>query len=278
MEKEKPGSFRLSSDKKYGNGSYVLVFMLLSGIFTTYEDRIPPHSLSTIVGIVVFTLRLVLDTGLMYFFVLWIADVIRRKRKTGKPESKKFRLIVNIIFSVIFLIMFVTLLQSALKTQKASELTPQETSFMTEFQEKTGTFVIKSDELKVAMQGFMDVLKSEDMSKMHQALQSVQNTSLALQPEIDNQKVFVEQNWNLFKESNEKKKQFIEGYAKAIDVRDRHNRKLTDLVTYGLKIDWNNPTKTQMEEWTRIADELAVIEKELQTTQSEFQALVQAQS
>ena len=255
-----------------------MFFLLLGGFFTIYGDRIPPHSLSTIVGIVVFTLRLVLDTGLMYFFVLWIADVIRRKRKTGKPESKKFRLIVNIIFSVIFLIMFVTLLQSALKTQKASELTPQETSFMTEFQEKTGTFVIKSDELKVAMQGFMDVLKSEDMSKMHQALQSVQNTSLALQPEIDNQKVFVEQNWNLFKESNEKKKQFIEGYAKAIDVRDRHNRKLTDLVTYGLKIDWNNPTKTQMEEWTRIADELAVIEKELQTTQSEFQALVQAQS
>lgn|GEM_PF-4604159 len=75
--------------------------------------------------------------------------------------------------------------------------------------------------------------------------------------------------------SSDKEKEVATLYAKALDVRDRHNKKLIELATFGLKIDWNNPDETQINKWTEFADELSMIEKEVQAIQTEFQAAFQ---
>ena len=45
---------------------------------------------------------------------------------------------------------------------------------------------------------------------------------------------------------------------------------------FGLTIDWSNPTEAEMTKWQKLAEELSVIEKELQNTQTEFQAAIKS--
>jgi len=272
LEQKNLKSFRIPS-KKYGNGSYLIIFILLTVILNMFERSTNIQGLPTFAIVIFYALPMILSMGSLYFLVLWIADLIRRKSKKLKPENKKLKLIVGIIFLIIFLGWFVSYISSTLKTLKTREV---ETSLASKLLDASSGFQVKSDAQKNAMQDFLNVVQSNDMSKMNGSLRNLLDASVALQPEIDNQKIFIEQNLNTFsKDSNNKK--VLDAYAKAIDVRDRHNKKIIELARYGtFWINWNEPDEKYLEGWTKLSNELAVIEQELQTTQSEFQALIQS--
>ena len=272
LENKDIKSFHIPT-KKYGNGSYSIIFMLLTVIFNMIEKSTNVQGLPVFVIVIFYALPMILSMGFLYFLILWIADLIRRKSKKLKPENKKLKLIVGIIFLIIFLSWFVSYVSSTLKTVKTKEV---ETSFASKLMEASSGFQVKSDAQKNAMQDFLNVVQSKDMSKMNGTLHNLLDASVALQPEIDNQKIFIEQNLDTFGKDNKNKK-VIDAYAKATDVRDRHNKKIIELARYGtFWINWNNPDEKYIEGWTKLSDELAVIEQEMQTKQSEFQALIQS--
>ncbi len=262
LEKPKTKSFRISSPEKYGNGSYLIMFFLLYWIFQSHFDS-NPISYITIFLVSFFNI------GVGYFFVLWISDFIRRRGKIERPENKKFRLVVNIIFALLFLGLVISLFNIISSGSQLNKLTPQQTSFLSELEEKSKGFTLKSDEQKVALQAFIDTLTSEDYSNIKIVLQNLLNSTKVLQPEIDSFKEFAQQ--SILISNGEKEKQRATIYAKSLEIRDRHNKKLTELVTFGLLIDWNNATQKQMDKWTQLTKELGVIESEIQSAQAELQ-------
>lgn len=258
--------------KKYSYGKYLLVFMLLAGVFNSVEQNIKPHSLSAFSAFFITAFRIILDTGVLYFLVLWIVDLIRRRGKIERPENKKARLIINIIFAIIFLSMVASVLMVSFKST-SNELNPQQSSFLSKLNEKNQEFIILNNEAKTATQSLLDILNAQEWTKMKGALQKVLSATQALQPKIDEMRAFAEENSQMFK--NDQEKQAAIFYTKAMEIRDRHNKKLIELLTLGLRIDWNNPDEAELNQWTKVAGELSEIEKEVQATQSEFQKVFQ---
>ena len=258
--------------KKWGYGKYLLVFMLLAGVFNSVEQNIKPHSLSAFSAFFITAFRIILDTGVLYFLVLWIVDLIRRRGKIERPENKKVRLIINIIFAIIFLSMVTSVLMVSFKST-SNELNPQQSSFLSKLNEKNQEFIILNNEAKSATQSLLNILNAQEWTKMKGVLQKVLSATQALQPKIDEMRAFVGENSQMFK--NDQEKQAATFYTKAMEIRDRHNKKLIELLNIGLQIDWNNPSEAQLNQWTKVAGELSEIEKEVQATQSEFQKVLQ---
>lgn len=269
----KPRVFSISAGK-YSYWKWLIVFVLLNGIFSTYEQSIKPHSLSASMSFFVAGISFVLEMGAMYFLTLWIIDLIRRRGKVERPENKKTKLIVNIIFAIIFLMMLSTVVMSVSKSSPAAN--SQQDSFMSTLLEKNKEFSSESNEVKIATQAFLDVLGNKELGEMHGALANLLNATQALQPKIDELKIFSQQSIAL--SSGEQEKQASILYAKAVDVRDRDNQKLTELATFGLTIDWGNLTNAQITKWTQLASELGTIENEMKSTQTELQNALQASS
>jgi amino acid transporter len=108
-EVEKNGQIDKSTKsqiKKYSYGKYLLVFMFLGAIFNTLQQNIKPHSLSAFSAFAITFVQIILDTSVLYFLVLWVIDLIRRRR--NRPENKKVKLVVNIIFAALFLLMIIS--------------------------------------------------------------------------------------------------------------------------------------------------------------------------
>src|SRR3989338_611671 len=236
MEQEK---IEMKSNK-HSYGKYLLIFMFLAAMFSSLEQNIKPHSLSTLSAFFITFVRIILDTSVLYFLVLWIADLIRRRGKIERPENKKARLIINIIFAVIFLGMVVSILMVSFKST-SNELNPQQSSFPPELNEKNQEFIALNNESKTATQNLLNVLNAQEWTQMKGALQKVLSAAQALQPKINEIKTFAEQNSQLF--GSEQEKQAADFYAKAMEVRD--NKKLIELITLGLQIDWNNPDESK---------------------------------
>jgi|GEM_PF-5633393 len=155
--------------KKPSYGKYLLVFMLLAGIFNTFEQNIQPHSLSAFSAFLVTGLRIILDTGVLYLLVLWIAALIRRRGGIDRPENKKVRMVINIVFAVIFLLIIVSVLM-VVKKSPSAELNPEQTSFVNQLLEKNQEFSSENSGVKVATQSLLNILNNQEWSKMHSAL------------------------------------------------------------------------------------------------------------
>jgi len=102
--------------KKHSYGKYLIIFMFLATIFSSLEQNIKLLFFSTPVVFFIALVRIVLDTSVLYFLVLWIVDLIRRRGKIVRPENKKVKLMINIIFAVIFLGMVVSVLMVSFKS------------------------------------------------------------------------------------------------------------------------------------------------------------------
>jgi amino acid transporter len=270
---QKEKSFRVSTEK-LSNGMLFLVFIVLSGILNTYEQGIKPYSLSMSMALSIAVIRIILDTGAPYFLTLWIIDLIRKRGKIERPENKKVKLIVNIIFAIIGLMMIYSVFLMYTAKPSSTEIDSKQTSFISLMLEKNKEFSNENDKVKTATQSFLDVINNENWTKMHDTLGNLLNAAQALQPKIEEMKVFAQQSSNLF--SGEKDKQASALYTKVIDVRDRYNKKVIELATFGLTIDWKNPTETQITKWTQLADELGTIENEVKNIQAELQNAIQA--
>ncbi len=96
-----------SKSNKHSYGEYLLIFLFLNVVFSSLKITIGRILLSvfsaSILAFFITAVQIVLDMGVWYFFVLWIADLIRRRGKIERPENKKVKLIINIIFAVMFL-------------------------------------------------------------------------------------------------------------------------------------------------------------------------------
>jgi len=114
-------SFRILT-KGYGYGKWLLVFMILSIIFSLYEKGIKPHSLSALMSFFITMISIVLSTGVFYFLTLWIMKLIRHRGKIKRPESKKAKRIVNIIFAILLLMMFLSVIITILKVSSTKTL------------------------------------------------------------------------------------------------------------------------------------------------------------
>ncbi len=266
---------------KHSYGKYFLICAILGGLNSNYGDSLfkansLSHSMAVTVAIIFAVVEIALSTGTMYFLVLWIMDLIRRRGKIDRPENKKAKLIVNIIFGVILLMMLVsvglTMYRSSGKSN--TQLTQEQSTFISAVTQKSHDFTIESDKVKVATQAFIDILNAEQLSGMHDALQNLVYATADLQPKINELKVFSEESRKVF--TTEKDRRVADLYARAIDVRDRDNKKLSELATFGLTIDWSDPKESEISRWQELAEELSAIEKELQATQAEFQAAIQA--
>jgi amino acid transporter len=268
MEQEK---IEVKSNK-HSYGKYLLIFAFLAAMFGSLEQNIKPQSLSALSAFFITFVRIILDTSVTYFLVLWIADLIRRRGKVERPENKKVKLIINIIFAVIFLGMVISVLMVLFKPT-TNQLNPQQSSSLSELNEKNQEFITLNNEAKTATQYLLNVLDAQEWTEMKGALQKVLSATQALQPKINEMKAFAEENSQLF--TSEQEKQAAIFYGKAMEVRDRHNKKLIELITLGLQIDWNNPDEAKLNQWTKIAGELSEIEKEIQSTQLEFQKVFQ---
>ena len=255
---------------KHSYGKYLLIFAFLSVIFSSVEQSIKLHSLSVFSAFFITFVGIILSTSVTYFLVLWIADLIRRRGGIDRLENKKVRMVINIVFIVMFLGIINSVLM-VVKKSPSAEFNFEQTSFTNELFEKNKNFSDENGNVDIATQSLLDIFNNQEQSKIHGALQNLLSTTQALQPKIDELKNFTQQNATIFSDE----KEIATLYSKAIDDRDRYNKKLIELAKFGLKIDWNNPDEAQVNKWAELADELSITEKEVQTTQTELQAAFQ---
>jgi len=248
--------------KKHSYGKYLLVFVLLIGIFSVFKENIEPRSLSGPLSSFIFLfVQPVLDIGLVYFLVLWIADLIRRRKGVERPENKKIKLWINIIFGIL-LILFVALFVISLFESSSTELTPEQAIFQNQLLDKNQEIDSFNNEIRAASQSLVNVLNNQEWQKMPSTLQNLLNAAQALQPRLDEYKVFIQQNSDLLKSDQEKTASSFS--IKMLDIRDRHNRKLIEIAKLGLTIDWSNPDETKGNQLMVLINELSKIEKEMQ--------------
>lgn len=266
-------SFRITTEK-YSYGKWAVVFLLLGAISNTFFDKMSfrdfPHSISLILIFLASALPFTLSLGFFYFFVLWIMKLIRHRGKIERPENMKTKRIVNIIFILLLLAFMVSIISSMSKAVSSSKVSPEQTSFINALLEKNKDWSNEIDGVKVAMQTLLDVMSNKEFSKMHGALENLLTATKALQPKIDDMKIFYQQGASLSR--NEKEQHIFDLSLKAIDLRDQDNKKLIEMATFGLTINWENPTESQIAKWTQLAKELGVIETEIQNTQTELQS------
>lgn len=98
-EKEKIEE-RLKTSSEHWYGAYLIIFFMLSAGYTTAVQNIPNHSFSFFPALLVGVLGGGLELGIVYFLILWIVDLTRRRGGIDRPENKKVRLVINIIFAV----------------------------------------------------------------------------------------------------------------------------------------------------------------------------------
>lgn len=270
---QKIESFRIPSEK-YGYGKLALIFLLLSGIYNTFiNDKISfkslPHSLGIFLIFLTSVIEMALGLALFYFLILWIMKLVRNRGKVERPENKKTKKIITIIFIILFLWVVVSVGLSMSKAVSSLKISPEQTSFINTLLKKSNEFSGESDQVKVSTQSLLDVMGNKDFSKIHEALKNLLSATQALQPKIDELKTFSQQGTDI--SSNQKQQAVFNLYLKAIDLRDQYNKKLIEMATFGLTVDWESPTEAQMAKWTQLAKELGVIESEIQSTQVELQ-------
>lgn len=108
-----------NQERKNNYGIYLLISVFLSYIFNVIPNNNEPHTLSSgLAFLVSFSTTIIpqiLDIAVVYFLVLWIIDLIRRRGGIERSENKNTKLVVNIIFAIPLLIMFASILITFLK-------------------------------------------------------------------------------------------------------------------------------------------------------------------
>src|ERR1035437_2495514 len=94
-------SFRISPEKKYGYGQLTGVFLLLMVVFNMFSEKW--YSLGTFMIFLTAIIEQVLAAMFFYFLVLWIMKLVRNRGKIERPENKKTKKIITIIFIVLLL-------------------------------------------------------------------------------------------------------------------------------------------------------------------------------
>ncbi|HLD61732.1 MAG TPA: hypothetical protein VI998_02040 [Patescibacteria group bacterium] len=108
-------------------GKYSLWFLVFAVVWRLIFEQIflkgqiiQPHSLSTalstFLAILLPLIGSMLDFAVLYFLILWIADLIRRRGGIERSENKKVKLVINIIFASIFLLMIIALILNSFKS------------------------------------------------------------------------------------------------------------------------------------------------------------------
>ena len=239
-------------------GKYFLVFFILIYIYQNILKTITPHSLSSLQAFIVLAFSAFLSGAMLYFFLLWIMDLIRRRGGVERKENKKVKLVVGIIFAIIFLINIASI-RTVLFNTSSNKLDTEQTVLLDEFLQKQQELVVLNNKQKTIS---LDLANVEDSQQMKTVLSDLLFTTQEIQIKVDELKFLVEKDADIFKSENEKNAYTV--FRQSIDVRDRHTKKLIELATLGLRIDWDNPNETQIDKWTKIAQELVEIETEFQ--------------
>lgn len=150
MESEKNDDVKVKSfripEQKYGYGSYLIISILLSAIFSSYGKTIPPHSLTSGFAMLLSFTKVILDIAPSYFFVFWIMDLIRKRGKVERPKNTKARLILNIIFGLIPLMIISSIFTAS---RPSAETNPQQTTFLNGLNQKMETFTAQNEKVKL---------------------------------------------------------------------------------------------------------------------------------
>lgn len=99
----------MDQPKKLSNGHYLILALFLNFVFKNINIHMGSAENSAFISAL---LHGVLGLIAVYFLVLWIMDLIRRRGKVERPKSKRAKIIVNVIF-IILLLMIVTNLITA---------------------------------------------------------------------------------------------------------------------------------------------------------------------
>lgn len=247
--------------KKHNYGKYFFVFLIFSWIYRVFIEDITLPSLSEPVAFLLGFLDSALTFGAFYFLVLWIMDAIRRRGGVERDENKKAKLIVNIIFGILIIGLAGSIFLALLNTS-SKESVP---TFIDEFQQKQQELVDLNSKQKTIV---LDVESIEDSQQLKRAFLDLLSNTQEVEVIIYDLKLLIDKNSDVLESEHEKKAVTV--FEQSIDFRERHNSKLIELATLGLRIDWDNPSETQIAEWTKIAQELSEIEKEVQLKQLEF--------
>jgi len=101
----------LQSQTKQNNyGKYLLMFVCATFFLDMIGQNIKPYSFSMFSALSFSVLEIMFNTGMLYFLTLWIIDITRCRGGIERPENKKVRLVVNIIFTALFLMAILSIL------------------------------------------------------------------------------------------------------------------------------------------------------------------------
>ena len=121
-------------------------------------------------------------------------------------KAYKTVVIITWIVSILILASTTFSIYSAFhNAKKSAELSPEQQTFINEILEKNQTFSIESDKVKIATQGFIDVMTNQEWSKMQTTLKEVVSATTAIQPKIDELKKFIAESKTVFTGENDQK-------------------------------------------------------------------------
>lgn len=251
-------------------GKYFFAFIVLGAFYNSIIRRnIAPHSLSPLQAFLVTAFSVFLGIATLYFLVLWIMNLIRRLRGIKREENKKVKLIISIIFAIIFFGLIASPLITSLNTP-SNKLGAEQTVFLNKLLQKNEEFAVLNNELKAISYSFGNI---ESGQQLKEALIDLLSTAQELQVKIDDYKLFIEENSEMFK--SKKEKELLATFRQVWNIRDTHNKKFIEFARLGLQIDFDNPDEVELNKCLEALNELSTIEMEMRATQVDFQKAIQ---
>ena len=197
---------------------------------------------------------------------LFLKDVFKTKNNEGRNTS-------TIIWAIILIGIVVSLGTLKLVSIYLEKVNSRQISLINAINGKFNEFSIENVQIIDTKQSFIEVIKYKKFNKTNEVLSKLLNEAQAIRPRIDSLKILVQQDINISKKV--RNENIFNDYSRAIDLLDRENKKLIEMITLGLTMNWKNPTEAQTTKWKSLATELGSIENEVKNTHIEIQKYFQ---
>lgn len=192
----------------------------------------------------------------------FIKDLFEIKKNKGINTT-------TIIWIVLLIGTVASLGTLKLVSDYVEKIDSKQISLVNTIYDKFYAFSTENNKIKNTKQSFVEVIKNKKFNKTHEVLNKLLNEAIEIQPKIDELKILTQNNINISKRENYKA--IFRSYLKAANLQYKDNKKLIEMITLGLTMNWKNPTQEQMNSWRVLASELGYIENEIKTVQLEIQ-------
>lgn len=254
----------VNKQRRFGIFDWVVmvfcIFMVPSSIMIIIID-IPTIIIS---GITENLSQIIADIIILTISLKGLKSKLGKFKEIKTPKSYKIVFVTSIVIAIIMIVPIIFSILSVFYNAKStSKITPEQELVINNFMSKAGELGVINQSVKLST---ISLAKSETNTEYNKKSLELLNNANGLQIKLDDLKNYLSQNLTVFTDSQSR--EAMNALLDVFNFRIEHNKKLIELVSFGSYIDFSN--KSQADQFTKITDELTLIEDRLPEVESKF--------